>query len=436
MEIRRLDAANPDEVLASRQVTAVAFRTGEHYRSLLDELKQLEKTGNTLPDPAKSDPPYTLWGAYMDNRLIAQVQGIDYQMRYENQVVSMCGIGGVATLPEYRRQGSVKEIMRHLLRDSRSRGQIFSYLYPFSYAFYGRFGYGHGCRCWHVEIPISAFRALPETGRIKRYETADLPAVKTVYDQFSAGMNGMVVRGAAAWSQLLDKDPYLEQRYTYLWSDDSGKTGAWMTFETKAESGGDCLQIIDWASVSSIALRGLLAFINRFTDQYARVKLTVPQSCDLTTLFPEPYPLAHKLGFSGQIRVVDIKAALAMLQRPLWLSERFKRPDIGPYGNRVICIGVDDDFLPENSGLYHLDLNGAANEVSFQPASPAAADAPDPADLHVSARLLATLLLGSQGLADLREHPEIRFNTALTPERTVLLEAMFPRKNAAITDYF
>ncbi len=436
MEIRRLDATNPDEVLASRQVTAVAFRTGDHYRSTLDELKQLEKTGNTLPDPAKSDPPYALWGAYLDNRLIAQVQGLDYQMRYENQVVPMCGIGGVATLPEYRRQGSVKEIMRHLLRDSRSRGQVFSYLYPFSYAFYGRFGYGHGCRCWHVEIPIAAFRALPETGSVKRYDASDLPAVKAVYDRFSAGMNGMVVRGAAAWSQLLDKDPYLEQCYTYLWSDDAGKAGAWMNFETIKQSGGDCFHIIDWAAVSATALRGLLAFINRFADQYAKVQLTLPLSCDLSTLFPEPYVLSHKLGFNGQIRVVDIQTALTMLQRPLWLSDCFNKTGAAPDKDRVITIDVDDDFLPENSGIYRLDLNGAANAVSFQSAMPAGSAATDTADLYVSARLLATLLLGSQGLNDLREHPEIRWNAALTPERKILLEAMFPRKNAAIADYF
>ena len=316
MEIKRVDTTRIADALAARQVGAVAFRSSAWYRHLLEEISEIERNGGQLPDPTKGDPARTVWGAYLEDKLIAVVQGIDYQMRYEGQTVPMCGIGGVATLPEYRRQGSIRRLMKEILEDCRNKGQIFSYLYPFSYFFYGKFGYGHGCRRMDVEIPMASLKLLPEKGSIRRCGPADAPILEAIYDQFVANTNGAIIRSVGFWKRKLEKDPVAEQIFTYLWSDDQGQPAAWMTYETKKVEEGDHFHIFDWACLSQQALAGLLAFIKRFDDQYALASLKMPLHIPVDRFFPEPYPIKQQLEFAGQIRVIDIAKALEMMRRP------------------------------------------------------------------------------------------------------------------------
>ena len=427
MQVRRLDMTNPAEAKSARQVVSIAFRTAEPYREYVQAAEAAEKAGQPIPDTLAEDPPYAIWGAFQDGELIAVADCIDYQMRFEGRAVPMCGIAGVGTLPEYRRLGAVKEIMGILLRHSRSRGQIFSYLFPFSFAFYGRFGYGHGCRRLRVDVPISAFRALKETGKVKRYEAADLPAVQVIYGQYVEKVNGAVVRSEGIWRSMLDKDPYLDQSLTYIWYDDQNRPGAYMTYEARRDQTGDQFRIIDWACVSMPALSGLFAFINRFADQYALVNLNVPMHIDLTTLFPEPYPFKRQMESTGQIRVVDVAGALALLRRPCCPAGS---DDPG------LRLWVDDDFLPENSGLYTLDLRQPQPAVSFLPAASCGGGQAGQADLRLTARILGTLLLGSNSLDDLREQADVRINPTAPPESLALLDSLFSGRKAAIFDFF
>ena len=102
-----------------------------------------------------------------------------------------------------------------------------------------------------------------------------------------------------------------------------------------------------------------------------------------------------------------------------------------------LTVLVDDDFLTANSGLYTLDFSGPENRVQFEPV---AAEQPGSsqlnADLRVSARVLATLLLGCNSLADLAQLPEIKINPSLSAERQNWLHGLFAGKENAIYDYF
>ena len=53
----------------------------------------------------------------------------------------MAGIGYVVSYPEARGQGGINQIMEKILKDCRERKVSLSYLAPFSYPFYRRYGY-------------------------------------------------------------------------------------------------------------------------------------------------------------------------------------------------------------------------------------------------------------------------------------------------------
>lgn len=427
MHIRPLQMTCPEEAIAAARVEATAFRSPQGYCQLLSDLKQ----GKTLQDPETSDPPRMIWGAFAGEELVAVTTAISLQMLYEDLPVCLCGVGGVATLPEYRRRGAIRAIFAALLRHARSQGQIFSYLFPFSFAFYGQFGYGPGCNRYRAELPMNLLLSMPETGQVRAMTQADRGCVQNIYEQFITGSNGAIIRSGANWEKHFNRDRFAEQYHTYIWQNEKGQDAAYMTFETLRGKDGRTLHIQDWACSSLDGMRAMLSFLKRFSDPYDAIDLFVPLHIHLANLFPEPGLISHFLETYGQIRVLNIKEALIRLLQPEWLHREIRfcaktKSDLD------LNIRVTDSFLPENSGLYQLSLDSDLPTVLYNEKPPDDA----PFDLSVSERVLATLLLGSQGLFDLIGHPEMTMGPHLSPERIDLLGRFLKNKKNGIYDYF
>ena len=76
-----------------------------------------------------------------NDKLMGGMILLDYQTRIGDKWLPLTGIGGVATLPEYRRAGVIRGIFKHILPRMYENGIAISGLYPFSHAFYRKFGY-------------------------------------------------------------------------------------------------------------------------------------------------------------------------------------------------------------------------------------------------------------------------------------------------------
>ena len=120
MQVRLLDMTNTDEALAAARVSATAFRSPGKYRQLLLDLQK--NPDLTFPDPRKGDRPKQHWGAFSDENLVAVSASISMHMRYESKFVPLCGVADVATLPEFRRHGSLSLIMGELLLQAEREG--------------------------------------------------------------------------------------------------------------------------------------------------------------------------------------------------------------------------------------------------------------------------------------------------------------------------
>ncbi len=112
-----------------------------------------------------------------------------YPMRFDGQAVPMRGIGGVSTLPAYRRRGRCGLVWPPPCGNSGS-GAVFSYLYPFSTAFYSRFGYGLGCERTEFRLPVADRLPYPDTGG-----TASLVEKGTVCGGLPHGIRGLFPPG-------------------------------------------------------------------------------------------------------------------------------------------------------------------------------------------------------------------------------------------------
>ncbi len=426
MIIRPLDVRQFDEAKAVAEVQSVAFRSPGGYRAVLDEIKKAEAEQRLLQGPEGKKPVAIPWGAFLDDTLIAVVYAIDFKMRFEGQVVNMCGIAGVGTRPEYRRQGAIRKIMQAIFEDTPHKNQIFSYLYPFSFAYYHQFGYDFGCRRIKADIPFGELRQFAPSGQVRLADRLDQPVIEKIYNQFIEHTNGALVREGTRWSMLLDKNPYLDQRYTYIWADDHGSEKGYMVYEKKTDPafpnpGDEIFHVLDWAVTDTEALKGLLSFIRRFDSQFRLLEMRFPVHMPVESLFNEVDPVQRTLQTAGQIRVLNIRQAMLMLKLPSWLPE-------------LTCkIAVSDVFLPDNSGIYQVNLSHTGNHVFFKPQdiSPGTK-----ADLHISAEALASLLLGSRDLNELTTVSEAELSQELSDQQKNLILAFFRSKPACIYDYF
>ena len=88
---------------------------------------------------------------------------IPLNVRFDGHMVTMGGVGGVATLPEHRRKGAIRVCMDAALKKMYADGDVFSVLYPFSRAYYRQFGYEDGASMVRWTMPFASMK-LPEVG--------------------------------------------------------------------------------------------------------------------------------------------------------------------------------------------------------------------------------------------------------------------------------
>ena len=140
----------------------------------------------TTPDkgPAQEgDGDIRHWGAFSeDGELMSSLSVTPFSIRFDGSACSMAGVGAVQTLPPYRRRGGVAACFQKALPSLYADGFTFSYLYPFSTAFYRRFGYESCVTRIACQLDLMQLRLPPQEGcfRLARKEAPLKDAIRTV----------------------------------------------------------------------------------------------------------------------------------------------------------------------------------------------------------------------------------------------------------------
>ena len=116
-----------DEIEATRWMSKYAFGFWSDEKIKPEEIEQ-------------ANPTHTL-GAFIDGQLAAKVATLPFEQNIRGVIKPMGGVAGVATYPEFRRRGLVRQLMTAFFAKMRDNGQSISALYPFSESFYERFSY-------------------------------------------------------------------------------------------------------------------------------------------------------------------------------------------------------------------------------------------------------------------------------------------------------
>ncbi len=321
----------------------------EHYQAMcIQSTAFLFVLGE--PDP-KDNGWKKIRGAFQDDGTMAACI-VDWRFlaNLNGHMVGMCGIGGVASLPEYRRQGHVRAIMAYILADAYDRGDVYSTLYPFSFVYYRKFGYELASWRYITTIPMTQMAHYKTFGSTTEHKAGeDLAPFKQIYDAFCkryiyACDRDHAPNGKPLWQGWLPDtyNPRKTKEYAYLWRDTDGTPGAYALVRPTGSGDDSAFDVYDYAFVSPRALRGLLGFLRLLDGQVKNIKISLPEDLPPHALFPEPYDVDCRCEPRGMVRLVNVGKALETLGQG------------APDGS--IVLGVTDEMLPRNSGSWRLTI--------------------------------------------------------------------------------
>ncbi len=375
MQLRRL---NPEEFITMENNMNIAFR--------------FDRT--ETPVDHKNEYMYT-YGAFTDDGIMtSSVIANPYRCTYWEHSVGMCGVGGVATFPQYRREGHMRKLLPYVLQAAYDRGDVLSSLFPFSHTFYRKFGFECCGAIQQCQVGLPAFRQMPWLGQVRQYMPGeDFAEIKQIYEAFQKAHNFLCDRDDPYWQELLNKDPYVTHQHTYLWYDENNVPQAYCIYKHEADKN---YTMLDWAYTSPAALRGLFGFFWVLAPSGDSMQFKLPMDANLLCLIPDPYDISIQYKNCGMLRVVNAAEALRLYP---W------QPALGE-----VCIRVEDEILPQNSHTYRVCC-GSETAVTI-------ADDAQP-DLECSIQALSQLLLGAATLPALLDN---RTDIHLCSQRTDLLE--------------
>lgn len=385
-----------EELQAAQNIGAIAFaaqRQGE-------------------PEPPKPDAHHRVRAAFDGaGRMTACLELPVYQVRFGAHTVGMCGVGGVASLPETRRQGNIRALFEHSLREMYEEGMVFSALYPFSHAYYRQFGYELSCVRRAIKTNMDVFAGFRAAGTLRQWMPGEDDApLRAVYAEFVRETNLSNQRTDAQWKKWLDVNPYEKRQYTYVWYDDAGRPRAYMILRVVEKSEGKELQATEVACFDNAALLGLFGLLRSMGAAYKTFAWDMPVWIDANTLFPEPYEIKQTITQRGMARIVNVQKALQLLRYP-------DAPG-------VFSVRVTDEQLPQNEGVWQVSFGGG--EVRTEKS------ADGPADWTLDIRALTQIVLGYLDVGGLLwsrpglEHPANRET----------LERVFVRRAVLLTEFF
>ena len=389
MEVRLL---KENEQIRAAEIAVISF----HMR-----VENLESVENDW-----GQGTYRHWGAFDDDgTLMAHMLDHQYESWLDGTLVRNGGIGAVSTLPEYRTDGAVREIFRKLIPAAYADGEVISTLYPFSHAFYRKFGYETVCWKNVYEFSPAVLRGYVFGGKVRQWKTGDPVSEWTkLYNAFSSSFNLAISRDDARMGKHLEGVFYKDRKFGYmLWED--GRPAAYLIFQDIRHDPQAILEVQDLAWDGPAGFRAILGFLSRFSADYGTIRLFLPRNIELLSLIRSPlaYDIQKTTDQAYMIRVINAVKALEAIRKPEGCS---------------FVIRISDEMIPENNGTWKVTAGG----VSPTEEEP---------DLCVSERALGQLVCGAVSLAE----AEYREDTAVQKNRE-MLEKVFIRKPILVEDHF
>lgn len=324
-----------------------------------------EREGRYLEDVRR----HPSFGVFADGRLAAALVGRRFDVSVHGRPVKADGIGMVASAPETRRLGLVRELLRAYLEQLREQGVVLSLLYPFDFQFYARMGWAFAARGLEIRVAPGELATFGRrTGNVRRvlYAEKDLQRVAdgetvggiaakldAVYRQATSDSNLSAVRKVEDWREMFTARRGL--RHVAVWEGPSKRVEGYVVYTVRVAGEWGIpadLDVREMFAVSPEAWRGLCGFLATHDSHIRHVIIRLLPEHPLLELVRNPRVENGKLVPGAMARAVDVAGLLGARGTP----------DSGP---GECTVAVSDPLAPWNDGSFLLRSDGG--ELAVQP---------------------------------------------------------------------
>ncbi|HFK1449506.1 GNAT family N-acetyltransferase [Bacillus pacificus] len=344
---------------------------------------------------------HEVYGIMEGNDLAAKLHLIPFHIYIGKETFKMGGVAGVATYPEYRRSGYVKELLQHSLQTMKKDGYTVSMLHPFAVAFYRKYGWELCANLLVCHMTKSDLVMKKQVnGTVKRFNKENhSEEVEELYETFAERFSGMLVRNEKWWLQAVYDDLTLAIYY------DENKTAAgYMLYKIEKSK----MTVEEFVPLHNEARNGLWNFICQHDSMIKELEMTVSENEQLLYTLQEPRVKTEiKPYFMG--RIVDVEQFLKQYELN-WNNIQ-----------QEIILHITDSFAPWNNVSVRL----ANYEITI-------IEEPMDKGIKLDINALSTILLGYKRPLELNELELINGSE----EEIRAFEKIVPVREAFIYDFF
>ncbi|MDR4886845.1 GNAT family N-acetyltransferase [Fredinandcohnia sp. QZ13] len=341
---------------------------------------------------------HQIYGIYENSMLAAKFHLIPLATYVGEQSFKMGGIAGVATYPEYRRKGYVKELLTYALETMNKQGFTVSMLHPFDVSFYRKYGWELFSNRLKTVFQRSDLVMLePVEGSVKRYlfENVNLDELKRIYDQYASQFSGMLVREDEWWKSVVD------DLHIAIYYDASEQPIGYILYESKDNK----MTVEEFVTINYEARRGLWNFICQHDSMISELEMITNEKEPLFFSLKKQKTVKREVLPYFMVRIVDVESFL----------KEYKFA-----GNETLRLQISDPFATWNEKTF-LVIEGEVRVVNETEGS-----------LKLSINALSAAFFG-------HKRPTELFAAGMIEGAEQDIEAfekMIPNRDAYIYDFF
>ncbi|HDX9574605.1 TPA: GNAT family N-acetyltransferase [Bacillus mobilis] len=350
----------------------------------------------------KMKESHEIYGIMEGEDLAAKLHVIPFHIYIGKEKFKMGGVAGVATYPEYRRSGYVKELLLHSLQTMKKDGYTVSMLHPFAVSFYRKYGWELCANLLVCQMTKSDLVMKKQVnGIVKRFDKENhSEEVEKIYEVFAERFSGMLVRDKKWWLQAVYDDLTLAIYY------DKNKTAAgYMLYKIENNK----MTVEEFVPLHNEARNGLWNFICQHDSMIKELEMTISENEPLLYTLQEPRVKAEiKPYFMG--RIVDVEQFLKQFELN-WNNVQ-----------QEVILHITDSFAPWNNVSVRL----ANREITIMK------EETIDKGIKLDINALSTIMFGYKRPLELNE---LEFITGCE-EEIQAFENIVPVRKAFIYDFF
>lgn len=379
------------------------------YREILQYAFAPER-GPTLEESDGPWPPelFDPCGLYDNGQLRSTCKLYDLEAQIRDGYERIGGLGAVATPPQDRNQGYVRELCRHALDTFADRDARLVALWPFDIAFYGQFGWATANYQTRYECPPAALPEHDAAGRMRRVDASEYERLRTV--EHAAGVALSIRRSQEWWRErTLTNWDGSQPPYAYGYERE-GNLAGYLVY-TIVDDPNQTMTVDALAAVDEDAYRAILSFLGTHGAQIEQVIFSRPEESELFERAANPDAIDAAVEPGPMIRLPSVDA-LDGLSLP---AESFS------------CVAAVSDPLEASPAVVEMSVTDGTVTVE------SSAREADDADLALDIGTLSQLVVGAQSVTAARRRDTL---TLRDDSLTDQLSTAFSEQPVSLSEFF